>query len=286
MKKLILSGLVSAIMGFYSTHGIAQDCTPSNTACTISASSSVPACFAPENPPAGNVGTPYEMDMYFITARAVESPIQIVIWQLEVLDVKDLPEGLNYRLKSGNSSDTGNLVTYPDGTPTNSPTGIYGCARLYGTPTKETGDNDSISVVATVWVKRMDAATKQPTGAPFKIPNSLYPGLDPAVFKYPIKIQGPIAVDKYKSPIEASLKIQPNPANGQTKVSYQLQEPTTVSYTLHTMDGKLVNNTTEEILQPGTQEYHLSLEDLSPGIYLLKVTAGNQQTTRKIVVTP
>lgn len=69
--------------------------------------------------------------------------------------------------------------------------------------------------------------------------------------------------------------VYPNPTDGPCTVAYTLQQSSPVSFALFDLSGRCVqySGTTEETA--GSHTLELSLEGLAPGLYQLRMTAGN-----------
>lgn len=83
--------------------------------------------------------------------------------------------------------------------------------------------------------------------------------------------------------LEQSLNVYPNPSAGLVNLEYSLDQGATVKVLISDVVGKVVM---ERTIRPasGFQRETLDLNDLSNGIYVLKVDAGNHQATRTITL--
>ncbi|MEO5584580.1 MAG: T9SS type A sorting domain-containing protein [Flavobacteriales bacterium] len=83
--------------------------------------------------------------------------------------------------------------------------------------------------------------------------------------------------------LEQSLNVYPNPSTGLVNLEYSLDQGATVKVLISDVVGKVVM---ERTIRPasGFQRETLDLNDLSNGIYVLKVDAGNHQATRTITL--
>jgi len=85
-------------------------------------------------------------------------------------------------------------------------------------------------------------------------------------------------------PFEFSLQaVSPNPFNSSYAVSYQLSSVSRVSLKLYDVSGRLVSNQELGIRNPGEHRAVINGTSLSSGVYILKLTAGRDVATRKIV---
>lgn len=91
----------------------------------------------------------------------------------------------------------------------------------------------------------------------------------------------PTAIDH---PMELSdVSVYPNPTEGLTKVSLYLEEPVEVTLSVFQINGQQIIQTTPDI-NAGSFEHTLDMKGHAKGIYLLKVQAGDQVITKKIMV--
>ncbi len=82
-----------------------------------------------------------------------------------------------------------------------------------------------------------------------------------------------------------AMNVSPNPSAVDSKISYTLGKTTEVSLDVFNILGEKVKSVNIGLLAAGKQEYRLSTESLSEGVYFIKVTAGNATETRKLTVT-
>lgn len=75
----------------------------------------------------------------------------------------------------------------------------------------------------------------------------------------------------------------PNPVRGQTRIRYEVPAQTHVTVSVHDMLGRKVRTLVDQ-KQKGYQEVSFTPERLSSGVYLYRVTAGDQSETRRMVL--
>jgi hypothetical protein len=81
-----------------------------------------------------------------------------------------------------------------------------------------------------------------------------------------------------------SLSVHPNPFKEQTTLDLTLTAESSLSYTLCDLFGKTVKTLTAINLEPGTHKLMLQRDNISPGIYLLKVNiASNGKLSSRII---
>ncbi|HYV95672.1 MAG TPA: GEVED domain-containing protein [Chitinophagales bacterium] len=81
-----------------------------------------------------------------------------------------------------------------------------------------------------------------------------------------------------------SCSVFPNPTSGNTLINFTLSSATNVSINAVDMFGKCVKKMTSSSVDAGKHETTLNTSELSNGIYLLQICAGNQVVYRKIAV--
>ena len=81
-----------------------------------------------------------------------------------------------------------------------------------------------------------------------------------------------------------SCSVFPNPTSGNILINFTLSSATNVSINAVDMFGKCVKKMTSSSMDAGKHETVLNASELSNGIYLLQICAGNQVVYRKIAV--
>ena len=96
--------------------------------------------------------------------------------------------------------------------------------------------------------------------------------------------------DKLTSTLEAvsadlALRIFPNPFKGQTTIEFGLETEGNVSLQLFDLNGRLVKTLeTNTALNAGLHQYTLSAEELSAGMYTLRLITKNASENRQLVI--
>ncbi|SHI88281.1 Por secretion system C-terminal sorting domain-containing protein [Hymenobacter daecheongensis DSM 21074] len=80
------------------------------------------------------------------------------------------------------------------------------------------------------------------------------------------------------------LLLAPNPANTQATVSYQLPAPAPVTVTVTNLLGATVRTLPAARQSAGPHSLQVPIADLANGVYLLRLTTGEQTQTRRLVV--
>jgi hypothetical protein len=82
-----------------------------------------------------------------------------------------------------------------------------------------------------------------------------------------------------------SAEIFPNPAAGETKLSLELSRDTEVTINWRDMAGRLLLELAQAEYRPaGLHEFHLHLEDITPGVYFFEIRVTGGQLVKKLVV--
>jgi hypothetical protein len=76
----------------------------------------------------------------------------------------------------------------------------------------------------------------------------------------------------------------PNPFNSATKISYGLPEDATVSVRIFDITGRLVTLLLNDNQSPGTYSMVWNASELSSGVYILRLEAGNRKFIQKVVL--
>jgi hypothetical protein len=78
--------------------------------------------------------------------------------------------------------------------------------------------------------------------------------------------------------------IYPNPARDQFNLALNLLQSAKVTAELYDIAGKKVATLLDETLPGGNNTQQLNVSGLTPGYYLLKVTAGNNMYNHKLIL--
>jgi glycosidase len=80
------------------------------------------------------------------------------------------------------------------------------------------------------------------------------------------------------------LALLPNPAAGTTTVAYELPTGTTATIAVQNLLGQTIRQLAPARQAAGAQAQSLSLQGLAPGVYLVKLQAGEQTQTARLLV--
>jgi hypothetical protein len=76
----------------------------------------------------------------------------------------------------------------------------------------------------------------------------------------------------------------PNPASGSTFISFMLPEPMKVNISLYDVMGKKKETIADRFFPAGSHTLPVHIEGFSSGIYFYRLSAGNHQFVKKMVV--
>lgn len=97
-------------------------------------------------------------------------------------------------------------------------------------------------------------------------------------------IEGTVGIEEEKSNNEGIISIYPNPANERTIIEFSLSQNSNVNIELYNNIGKRVYSNKKGFLNSGTYNHSLELNDLSSGIYFVKMQIGEKVFTSKLSV--
>ncbi len=76
----------------------------------------------------------------------------------------------------------------------------------------------------------------------------------------------------------------PNPFNGSTIIEYALTKPVRVKLEVYNVLGQKVATLVDRIQQSGYYSYNWEVTDEASGVYLYRITAGQFQESRKMLI--
>ncbi len=89
--------------------------------------------------------------------------------------------------------------------------------------------------------------------------------------------------DISSQPVEFELKQNyPNPFNPSTIISFTISEPGLITLNIYNILGELVTELLHEFKEPGKYEINFSADNLTTGIYIAKLSTGNNIRTIKM----
>jgi hypothetical protein len=173
----------------------------------------------------------------------------------------------------GGYTGTGNISSAPD----------FGINNFYlspGSPCIDAGDTAS--------EMKDPEDTLNPGSARYPAFGTLRNDIGAYGGPYSITIaENTVDIKKYKNNIPGSFILYqnfPNPFNPETKIRFDIPSGSAVNLNVYDITGKLIRNILNKNLLPGTYEVMFNAEDLSGGMYFLKLTAGTFSGTRKMML--
>jgi len=100
-----------------------------------------------------------------------------------------------------------------------------------------------------------------------------------------VTITSSSGIDQAMMEQSLNLNVYPNPFSGAENVSYDLSQPSEVQLILYDMTGRQVATVIHETQSPGSYHYEINADKyhLEPGVYLLKMIAGEGAVSRQIM---
>lgn len=83
---------------------------------------------------------------------------------------------------------------------------------------------------------------------------------------------------------DMELKLYPNPASSNAKLSFKLNQTTQLRIEMVDIFGKVVQVNHESLMQAGQHSLWIETQGLRTGTYLLKITAGEKQLIKKLMI--
>lgn len=97
-----------------------------------------------------------------------------------------------------------------------------------------------------------------------------------------INITGPVGVEDLT--YDFNLSTFPNPFDGNTTISFDLDNEKDTEVAIYDVIGKKVMVLANGSLSPGKHSYNVNGSELESGVYFVKLKAGNRATMKKIIV--
>jgi len=101
-----------------------------------------------------------------------------------------------------------------------------------------------------------------------------------------INVTYPVSVEENKNlPAEFALhQNYPNPFNASTIISYQIPESSKVELNIYTLNGKKVTTLISKLQPAGTFKYEWDASTYESGVYYYKLTAGDFEQMKKLIL--
>ncbi len=190
--------------------------------------------------------------------------------------------GYGYRFKTTDGFNT--FIDYGNNLPGNGIVAFYSFSFLDSLNGLAIGDNVyktinggvnwSISSAKTIWLKSVCFTGQN---------NAVAVGLNGSILKMNNFISG--ISDPVENPVKFLLhQNYPNPFNSSTIISFSLPFSGYTNLILYDVNGKVASEIVNGYKQSGDYEFEYSFNNLSSGVYFLKLTQGNYSQSRKMVM--
>lgn len=83
---------------------------------------------------------------------------------------------------------------------------------------------------------------------------------------------------------ESSYSVYPNPTNGISNITLDLNKEENISYSIFNILGKEVKSVDLGLLQPGEKIYPVNMLDYEPGIYFISLNISDKSYTHKLIL--
>lgn len=183
-----------------------------------------------------------------------DAPISVTIDSVQVSEIVNLPEGLDWACES----HSGSMCTFYPNTP--------GCAIIAGIPTESGIFGLTIQVL-------IFSAELGPFGVPYEFTD------------FEIEIEAPVSVAElaqYGMKLDQNV---PNPFDDQTFIEFSLNQNIEVEFNVYDLVGKVVHTRTlNAVAGQNRIDLNASGLNLNSGIYLYSLGIDGQNVTRRMIV--
>ena len=97
-------------------------------------------------------------------------------------------------------------------------------------------------------------------------------------------MNSPLATTAAQAAAVLKMALVPNPASGATTVAYELPSGTTATIAVQNLLGQTVRQLAPTRQAAGAQTQVLALQGLAPGVYLVRLQAGELTQTARLLV--
>jgi glycosidase len=98
------------------------------------------------------------------------------------------------------------------------------------------------------------------------------------------KVNSPLATTAAQAAAVLKMALVPNPASGATTVAYELPSGTTATIAVQNLLGQTIRQLTPARQAAGAQTQTIALAGLAPGVYLVRLQAGELTQTARLLV--
>ena len=125
--------------------------------------------------------------------------------------------------------------------------------------------------------------TKSPcidTGCPtMKDPDSTRCDIGYCYFPQPVGFS-----ENWQQDEPITLWLYPNPTAGKLDIRYSISDIRNIQIGLYDLSGKLILAVSNEVRHPGEHSNTVYVSDLPNGIYFVRLTSGNEQVVKKLLI--
>lgn len=83
---------------------------------------------------------------------------------------------------------------------------------------------------------------------------------------------------------ELNFTVAPNPSSGSTTLTILSEQTCNLQLSIYDSNGRVIKDSENLQIQPGTHQYQLTLQSLESGIYLLSLQTSSQSLYKKLVI--
>ncbi|MBK9524573.1 MAG: T9SS type A sorting domain-containing protein [Bacteroidetes bacterium] len=84
--------------------------------------------------------------------------------------------------------------------------------------------------------------------------------------------------------LASNITLSPSIVTTGARISFRVVKNTVVKIAVYNLEGNLVKSIYQEAVFPGEHSFNTDLQDLSSGMYLCEMVAGNERNTIKFFV--
>ena len=136
------------------------------------------------------------------------------------------------------------------------------------------GNNDGNMITFKIFDKKTNKYLPVDNKIEFKKDMILGDGYNPIILNASLEVPTHVAIRS----------IYPNPFNPSTEIHYSIEKPSNVVISIYDINGRFIVNLVNQMQLEGNHLIKWTPENLSSGIYLVKLIADNYITTKKIVL--
>jgi choice-of-anchor B domain-containing protein len=121
----------------------------------------------------------------------------------------------------------------------------------------------------------------------YKFPSGKIIGSDMNTGLYVVKMGVPFGIQTISNEVPSSFNLEqnyPNPFNPNTKIKFSVADQKQIELRIFDITGKEVSTLVNQQLKAGVYEYDFSAKNLTSGVYIYKLTAGDFSSAKKMVL--